>query len=42
MAIEANGLKEAMENPVSEVFANLSFTKGSIGGTELVAVECGV
>lgn len=42
MAIEVNGLKALMKEPVNDEHSGLVFTKGKIGGNEVVAVECGI
>lgn len=42
MAVEVQGLKNLMENSKDENYANMVFTTGNIGNTEVVAVECGV
>ena len=42
MAIEVDGLKELMTDKTEEIHSKMTFTKGKIGGRELVAVECGV
>ncbi len=42
MAIEVDGLKALMENAENFTCANMTFTKGFIGGSEVVAAECGI
>ncbi len=42
MAIEVKGLKDKMDGAATESFAGLEFVKGTIGGTGVVAVECGI
>lgn len=42
MAVEVQGLKDLMENSRDESYANMVFTIGTVGNTEVVAVECGV
>ena len=42
MAVEVQGLKNLMENSRDESYANMVFTVGTVGNTEVVAVECGV
>lgn len=42
MAVEVQGLKTLMNDPETITYAKMDFTKGTIGNTEVVAVECGV
>lgn len=42
MAIELEGLLLQMQNTNHRLIAKMVFTTGTIGGTEVVAVECGV
>ena len=42
MAIEIEGLLAQMENVDHKLLAKMVFTTGTIGNTEVVAVECGV
>ena len=42
MAVEVDGLKSLMKNKQDIKYANMTFTKGSLGNSEVVAVECGV
>lgn len=42
MAVEVEGLKSLMENKEDVKYANMTFTKGTLGKSEIVAVECGV
>lgn len=42
MAVEVEGLKSLTENKEDIKYANMTFTKGTFGKSEIVAVECGV
>ena len=42
MAIEVDGLKALMRDTEDFVYANMTFTKGYIENSEVVAVECGI
>lgn len=42
MAIEVDGLKALMQNTEETTYAGMTFTKGMIENTEVVAVECGI
>lgn len=40
--IEVQGLKEKMTEISEQAYAKMSYTKGKIGATDVVAVECGI
>lgn len=42
MAIEVDGLKALMSDVEETTYANMIFSKGFIGNTEIVAAECGI
>ncbi len=42
MAVEVEGLKALMENRQDIKYADMTFTKGTLGNSDVVAVECGV
>lgn len=42
LAVEVEGIKSMMENKEDKTVAKITFTKGEIGGREVVCCECGV
>ena len=42
MDVEVNGIIEKMENPEKRTISNITFTKGTISGTECVVAKCGI
>lgn len=42
MTVEVEGIIAKMQNPQCQFIAKMVFTSGTIGNTEVVAVECGV
>ena len=42
LAIEVEGLKAAMKQKTEKAGARMTYTQGTIGGVQAVAVECGI
>ena len=42
LAIEVEGIKKMMTNPIERAVAKITYTKGTLDGKEVVCCECGI